>query len=185
MMLEVAAIHDDPASAFGEVAERTAELERMLGEFGVPEAARMTTGIGVQGYNEYDQQGAARTRHRAVNRISLRLADAEQVPQLLRAGVERARAEVQGPWWQLAEDNPARLEACRLAAAEAGRRAAAYAAELGLRLGPVERVEEAAVGREVGQPHVSFGISEAETPLHPGELEATTAVDVTYATEPA
>ena len=185
MMLEVAAIEDDAATAFADVAQRTEELERVLDEHAIAEGARSTTGIGVQGYSEYDPQGAPRTRHRAVNRISIRLSDAGQVPRLLRASVERARAEVQGPWWRLAEDNPARLEACRLAAAEAARRAEAYATELGLRLGAVEHVAEAAAGHEIGQPHVSFGPSEAETPLHPGELEARAAVDVTYATEPA
>ena len=182
---EVVSVGDAPAEAFAEVAERTAELERVLDEVGVPEPARSTSGIGLHPYQEHDPQGAPRTRHRAFNRIGLRLADAERVPQLLRASVERAQAEVQGPWWRLADDNPARLEACRLAAGEAGLRAEAYAAALGLRLGPVETVAEVTGGGEVGRPALGFTLTDAETPLHPGELEATTAVDVTYATEPA
>ena len=42
-----------------------------------------------------------------------------------------------GPRWWIAPDNPARVEACRQAAAEAKRKAEAYADALGLRLGAV------------------------------------------------
>jgi uncharacterized protein YggE len=184
VMLEVAAVREAAAEAFADVAERSAALEQVCDEFEIAEEARSTAGIAVYEHHDYDGEGGTRTRQRAANRLTLRLADPEPLPALLKAAVERAGAHVQGPWWQLADDNPAVAEARRLAAADARRRAEAYAGALGLRLGAVEKVVEQETG---GLHRPVFGSllasTDAPPPVHPGQLAAEAAVDVTYALE--
>ncbi|HZA79265.1 MAG TPA: SIMPL domain-containing protein [Acidimicrobiales bacterium] len=58
------------------------------------------------------------------------------------AGLVDAGAAVHGPRWSMAPSNPAYDQARRIAAEDARRRAEAYAAALGLSLGPVAWVAE-------------------------------------------
>jgi uncharacterized protein YggE len=185
VLLEVAAVEDTAAEAFARVSERSAALEQVCDEYAIAEEARSSTGISVHDHHEYDHDGRARVRQRASNRVSVRLRDPAPLSELLRAAVERAEAHVQGPWWRLADDNPALADARRLAATDAGRRAEAYAGALGLRLGAVEKAVERQTGAHTG---VALGFAlAAETgpPIHPGELEAAADLEVTYALEGA
>src|SRR5919201_5174947 len=108
------------------------------------------------------------------------LQDAELAGRLLREAVEKVAARVGGgPWWRVGADDPARLEACRLAAADAERRAAVYADSLGLARGKVVRAVEVGasdLGRE-GPGPVSLGFMETEPELRPGTAEISAAVD--------
>jgi hypothetical protein len=177
--LEVAATNAAPADAFAQASERSAGLERLCDELGIPQQARSTTGISLQELQEQDPDGRLHRRYRASNRLTLRLREPELVPPLLRDAVERVQAQVSGPWWRLAPDNPAHLEACRLAAADARRRAEAYAEALGRRLGPVERVAEAGT-RPEPVPRATAAFAAAGPPLQVGELEATATIEATY-----
>src|SRR5205085_2309199 len=71
---------------------------------------------------------------RASYSTTVRLRDPEVAARLLREAVEQVAARVLGgPSWRVRADDPARLEACRLAAADAERRATVFAEALGLR----------------------------------------------------
>jgi uncharacterized protein YggE len=186
VVLRVASVREAPAQAFTDVGERTAALEAVLDELGIAEADRTTGLISVDEYQEHDPTGTPRLRHRAVNALSVRLSGSDQVPALLHAAVERAQAHVQGPSWRLADPSQAQLEACRLAAEDARRRAQAYAEALGLRIGAVERVTEGG-DRPVpaGGAYLGYVHAAAEMPIHPSELEVVATAEVTYVLEDA
>ena len=183
--LEVASVRDLVADAFSDVTERANALEAVCDELGIPPAARRGTNVSVHEYQEYDGGGTPARKHRAVSRMTIRLADLEPVPALLRAAVERSQARVDGPLWRVAVDNPARLEACRLAVADASRRAAAYTEALGRRLGTLERAVDSWPGESI-HGGVSFGMTmESDLPVHAAELEVSAVVELTYALEDA
>jgi uncharacterized protein YggE len=101
--------------------------------------------------------------------------------------VARAEAHVDGPWWSVDIDNPARLEACRRAAASARRRAEAYAEALGVRLGMLEGAAEPGVALPGPPPRgglLAFDAVEAEpVPVQPGEQLVSASVELTYVLE--
>ena len=93
--------------------------------------------------------------------------------------------EVSGPTWRLAPDNPARLEACRLAVEDARRRADAYAGALGVELGAVVAMAEAGIGGTVeGRMLLAKGGElDAGLPVEPGDIDVGASVDVVYRLE--
>ena len=102
----------------------------------------MTTGISVNEEREYDKGTYHHRGYRATSVVSVRLSDPEKLAQLVQHSTSRALARIEGPWWRIALDNPARVEACRQAAAEAKRKAEAYASSLGTTPGAVLSVTE-------------------------------------------
>jgi uncharacterized protein YggE len=184
LSLEVFAVRPTAAEAFAEAAKRHGALDGLCEQLGIDEAHRTTTGTSV---HEYREQVEEPISWRASYSTLVRLRDAGLAQELLRKAVEEVEARVAGgPWWRVGADDPARLEACRLAAADAKRRAAAYADAFGLRRGKVLRAAEAGasdLGREVpGQ--VSFGPTlDVEAELRPGTAEVSAAVDVAFELE--
>jgi uncharacterized protein YggE len=96
----------------------------------------------------------------------------------------RADARIEGPWWRVLPENPARLEACRQAANDARAKAGAFAEALGGELGPIAWVREsrdeglrAQPGRFVA---LSAGGEQPEMTVEPGEMDVTAAVDVSF-----
>ena len=116
----------------------------------------------------------------------MRLHDPAVATRLLREAVEEVEARVAGgPWWRVRADDPVRLEACRLAAADAERRATAYAEALGLRRGDLVRAVEVGASDlgESGPGQLSFSAIDVEADLRPGTAEVSAAVDVAYEPE--
>jgi uncharacterized protein YggE len=190
LVLEVTGVHATAEEAYADVAGRSEQLEALFGELGVDAAARSTVGVTLREHREYDEQG--RHRHRgyaAANLVVVRLADPALLARLIREAVAAVDARVAGPRWRLARENPARAEACRLAALDARAKADAYAEALGYRLGAVvEAVEPAAGAVEPygGHEERAFAaIDQPELPVAPGRLDARAALDVTFALEPA
>jgi uncharacterized protein len=192
LAFEVTARREDAEEAMAEVAARTRTLVEAIEEHGVPAHARATAGLTLRPHVEYRPDGTqSQIGYQAWSLTSVRLGDLEVARRLTRAAVERAQANVDGPRWSLSDPGATQLEACRLAAADAVRRAHVYAEELGLRLGPIERVVEGSVGRQDGE-HPSLGFSfgpldvaDREPSFDPGQVVLRAEVDVTYATEPA
>jgi uncharacterized protein len=182
--LELSVSVSRPAApeALAEAAQRSEALAAVLDRLGGPPEARGTSGLVVREDFEYDPQG--RPQHKgfvAASHLTVRLPSADVLGELLHDAVGEARARAQGPVWRVAEDNPARLDACRRASADARRKAEAYAEALGLRLGVVTSAAEPAVelhGARYGQA-LEAGLG-AETP----RIEVSAAIDVTFAAEP-
>jgi uncharacterized protein YggE len=181
---EVAAVADRAAEAFAAATEQARELDAVLDDAGIEPERRSTVGIAVHEHHEVDASGQPRRAHRASSTVDVRLAGAEAIPALLAAAVERADAHVRGPLWRLEDTGDATAEAGRRAVADATRRAETYAGALGGKVGPVEAVEEVALGGPF-HPVVARSVLAADTmPVHPGELTVSVAVDVVFALEP-
>jgi uncharacterized protein len=124
----------------------------------------------------------------ATSSTRLRVADPSIAGRLIQQAVTETGAQVSGPWWHVAEENPARLEACRRAASNARAKAEAYAEALGARLGALAEVSEPdappGVYRGSQAAFMPLAPDGAEIPVEGGELEVRAIVEVTYAIEP-
>ena len=175
-----------PQEALQEVATRTAALERVLRERGVSEADWTTTGVTVQATYDWRKDERVFLGHRAGNRVQVTTRDPGLVGRLFTDAVEVASARVGGPEWIVEPSNPAHLEACRLAAADARQRAEAYAAGLGLALGPVVLVDETPPDVPRPLPRAMMAkaaMADDSSPIevNAGDLEVTADVRVTFA----
>ncbi|HWC70103.1 MAG TPA: SIMPL domain-containing protein, partial [Actinomycetota bacterium] len=102
------------------------------------------------------------------------------------ASIDQAKAEVRGPVWWIAPDNPARIEACKRAAAEARRKAEAYAEALGMRLGAVSEIREASDRGMSPMPRakaMTLAAAEPAIEVDPGELNVDALVEVSFRLE--
>jgi uncharacterized protein YggE len=192
LQLTLTEVRQAPAEAYEEVGKQAAELAGLLSELGIDEAARSTSAVLVHEEREYDERG--RPVHRGYSATSsthVRIADPSIAAKLVQQAVSRTGARVSGPWWHVAAENPARLEACRQAAANGRAKAEAYADALGSRLGALTEVSEpAALAVPVGYRAQPAGLAPLmpdgpEIPVERGELEVQATVEVTYAVEPA
>jgi uncharacterized protein len=183
--IEVSSLDASPDQALAAVGTQSKELEALLAELSVPTDKRSTTGVTVR--EEHDWEGGKQTHrgYRAQNVVTVRLADPTIAGRLIEGSIARAKASVRGPTWWIAPGNEARLEACRQAAAEAKRKAEAYADALGLHLGEVAEIREPAGGGIEPRPLVGPIALRAAAPepsleVDPGELEVKAQVEVTF-----
>jgi uncharacterized protein len=175
-------------AAFRAVAERVETLERVCDELGVGRRERTTAGLSVQPEVEWVDGRNEPRGFRATSRTTVRVRDAGLLARVLEQAVARAGVQVDGPWWSVDLDNPARLEACRRAAATARSRAEAYADSLGARLGALASVAEpgtvfrhAVHGAQAGLDFASADAAAVQ--VSPGEQAVTAAVELTYELE--
>jgi uncharacterized protein YggE len=189
LRLTLTEIRQASDEAYAEVANRSAELSAVLSEHDVDESARSSSAVLVREEREYDERG--RPVHRgysATASTNVRLADPAIAASLIKHAVERTGARVDGPLWQVAPDNPARLEACRRAASSARAKAEAYAEALGVRLGALTEIAEPDPRMRPAQHSMrqaSFEplAGDGEVPIEAGDLEVYAIVDVTFALE--
>ena len=191
--LTVSYLDSSPEGALEETARRSDTLTEILSGLGIERERWTTTGVSISEETEWDDK-AHRQLHRgyrATNRLNLRLADAALIGRLLREATGRASAIVRGPFWSIAPDNLAHDEARGAAAADARRRAEAYAAALGARLGAIQEIAEPGVRptppRESSGPRYRMMAAMAEPApeleVQPGELHVSAAVVVTFGLE--
>jgi uncharacterized protein YggE len=186
LQIELTALEQTPESALDQVAARSEHLKAVLDELEIPAAARVTRGAIVREEHDYQNDRRVHRGYRAVNQVVVRLGDAGIIGRLMKDAASRAQARFEGPWWKVAPENPARAEACGLAAADARRKAEAYAEALGVRLGAIEAVSEPGLGAGPGRyrrdPIHAMARSggDAELEIEAGELEVAAAVEVTF-----
>lgn len=175
-----------PQQALQEVSARTAALVQVLRDRGVGEADWTTAGVTVQPAYEWRREEQVFLGQRAANRLQVTIRDAALVGPLLSDAVDLASARVGGPQWVVDQANPAHLEACRLAALDARQRAEAYAAGLGLALGPVMLVDETSpdvprpMPRAMMMAAPAMADDSAPIEVNAGELEVAADVRVTF-----
>jgi uncharacterized protein YggE len=189
MGLTVSSLDDSADAALSDAASKSRRLEAVLDELDVPRSARITTGLTVRQEREYERERWRNKGFRASNEIKVRLDDPALAGRVMSEATRRADARVEGPHWRIRLENPAQAEACKQAATEARRKAAAYAEALGLRVGKVIRISEpgVSIGRH-GEPQV-FAVASSSGPademvLEAGDLDVTAAVEVTFRLEP-
>jgi uncharacterized protein len=183
LTLEVAAVRPTAAEAFADAEARNAALDGLSERLGIGAENRTTTSASVHEYREHPEEPIA---WRASYSTTVRLHDPALAARLLREAVEEIEARIAGgPWWRVGADDPARLEACRLAAADAERRATAFAEALGLRRAEVVRAVEVGasdLGEEIPR-SPSFAALDFSVELRPGTAEVSAAVDVAFELE--
>jgi uncharacterized protein YggE len=122
----------------------------------------------------------AAPRVRAWNQVVVRVGDASVVGELIAGAVDRG-AQVSGPAWTIATNNPARVEACKEAALDARRRAQAYADALGVRVGALVAVRDPGTGNSAAAAppsRSSSNSSRRSAPLEIGEEVDDVAVGI-------
>ncbi len=189
--VELSALEKSRQDAFRNVADRSEKLEALCAELLIEPSRRTTSGVSVAEQVEWERDRHVSKGYRALTRIVFRLDDPPLVARLLEESVVRVDARVDGPWWSIKRDNPAHLEARRLAALDARRKAEALAGALGARLGGIERVAEpGSEGPKVPTQGVALRAMSAaiDSPgpaieLQPGELFVEAAVEITFSIE--
>lgn len=175
-----------PEEGLAEVARRSQDLDRIFNELNIEQRLRTSSGVSVSEEREYEKEKWRRKGYRATSRIVVRLSDAEVASRLIGAATSRVEAQIDGPYWRVALSNPAREEACRQAAADARRKAEAYAQALGVRLGALLRVgEPRSVGYERGE-MLSFARESSAAPgihIEAGEMDVQATVEATFLME--
>jgi uncharacterized protein YggE len=183
-VIEISSLDAAPDAAIAEVGMRSTALDDLLDELEIPKAKRSTTGVTVQEEFDYTEGKQVHRGYRAQNLVTVRLEQATVAGRLIQESITRAKANVRGPTWWIAPDNPARVEACRRAAAEARRKAEAYASALGLRLGPVMEVREPSTLGEFPRPGTMRAMTASSTiEVDPGELDVGAQVEVSFRLE--
>jgi uncharacterized protein len=124
--------------------------------------------------------------HRAVCGVAVRVSNLELIGDLVTRTTTELDARIEGPRWQIAADNPIRLQAARAAAAEGRRKAQAYAEGVGARLGELIALSEPDLGHIRVATSRFRAASAAEPPMQveSGEQQVAAAIDVTFALEP-
>lgn len=185
LWITLTALEERPGEALADVSARTTALVALLDEIGVAAGDRSTTGIAVGEEFDHRQDGRVSLGHRAASGVSVRLADPELIGRLISRATQDLDARIGGPRWLISLDNPVRLDAARLAAADARRKAEAYAEGVGAKVGPLIRLSEP--GEHMRAHAVALhsrGAPAHDTiPVEPGEHEIAASIQATFALE--
>jgi uncharacterized protein YggE len=184
--LSVSAVRSRHTEALQDVTARSHELDALLDELGIPKTQRTTSGISIRENREWVEERSVHRGYEALSSIVVRLPDPSIAGRLLEGAVERAQALVDGPWWSVDGDNPARLEACGEAARDARRKAEAFAEASGLTVGPIVSISEAVETPWRGGEMLSVGaraVSAEEIGIEPGQLDVVASVTIAFAIE--
>lgn len=189
LSVTVEANEKSPERAQAECAARSEALEAVFDRLGIEAAKRATQGLSVQEHREYEHNRWISKGFTATNTVVVRLDDPSPIGRLIREATEVAQARIDGPWWWVALDNPARTQACADAAAEARRKAEAYAGALGASLGAVVKVIEPGLGERLEVSGMEASVfraaaapqEAAEISVEAADLDIEASVEVTFA----
>ena len=181
VLVTLSTLEATPGPALEDVARRSDALIALLNELAVDPSDRSTTGVSVQEDFDHTKDGRRSLGHRAASTVAVRLTDPELIGRLVTRATTELGARVDGPRWQIAPQNPVRLEAARQAAADGQRKAQAYAEGVGARLGALVRLAEPESMRRRGGGIQPLSASGGGMPIEPGDQEVTATVEVTFA----
>ena len=188
VFVTLSALEDAPGPALADVSRRNHALIALLDDLGVAPAERSTTGVSVHEEFDHTKDGRQSRGHRAVSAVAVRLSNLELIGDLVTGATTQLDARIDGPRWQIAAENPIRLEAARAAAADGKRKAQAYGEGVGARLGELITLSEPDLGnRAVAVRQSKFRAASGGEPpmqIESGEQQIATAIDVTFALEP-
>ena len=183
VVVTLSALKDGPGQALEDVARRSEALVALLDEFGIASSDRSTTGVSVHEDFDHTSEGRRSLGHRAASAIAVRLTDVGLIGRLVTRATTELDARVDGPRWQIAAENPVRLDAARQAAADGQRKAQAYAEGVGARLGALIRLaepESASFPRRAGK-IIAASAASGDLLVEPGEQEINATIEVTFA----
>lgn len=182
VVVTLSALDSRPGPALDDVASRSDALLVLLDELEIAPSDRSTTGVSVHEDFDHTSGGSRSLGHRAVCAVAVRLTEPVLIGRLITRATTELDARVDGPRWQIAPQNPVRLEVARQAAADGQRKAQAYAEGVGARLGALVRLaepESQMFSRRTGKIQ-ALSASAGGMPIEPGEQEITAAIEITF-----
>jgi uncharacterized protein YggE len=188
LVIHFAAVRPEPGAALGMVTESSTKFAALLDRLDIDHEKRHTQSATVAPKAEWDDGRYVNVGFQALHTTVLTLDDPAPLGRVIREAVELG-ANINGPHWHISSDNPARAVACRIAAADAKRRAEAYAQGVGVRLGLVESINETDTsrrGRNWGRDLVldaTPGPSHAELEIELPELNVSARVEIAFRIE--
>jgi uncharacterized protein len=183
LWVTLSAFEQSPGEALGDVAQRADALGVLFDELGVREADRSTAGVSVAEEFDPPTRSNRGLGHRATARIAVHLADPEVIGRAISRASEDLHASIDGPHWFITPANPARLEAARQAAADARRKAEAFATGVGATLDILVSLVEPDTGnRPPGLMRSAWAAAgAADMPIDVEEYEVRATIDATFA----
>lgn len=166
-------------------AERMEAVVAALTEIVGPEGRVETWGYTLQPRYRY-QEGQAPTieGYQAINHVRVTVDDVTAVGRLIDAGIGAGANRIAGLEFEARDTEAARLEAVRLAVAEARAEAGAIAEALGVPLGPPLEVQGGAEMPRPPMPYEMMRMDAAQaapsTPIEPGQQIVRANVNVKY-----
>jgi uncharacterized protein YggE len=190
LRLELVAVKATAAEALADVAGRGEVLSRMLADDGVADADRTTSGVTLQELHQWDREREEDVfrGHQASTVTVVQVRHLDTLGRIVRDVVDGAGARIDGPAWVVDPDNPARVEAYRLAALDARRRAESYAGALGMTLGAVVELTDAPPPHPGpalrGMAMAADAARSDPVPIEAGDVDVTAVVQVSFALLP-
>ncbi len=189
LWLTLSALGQSPGAALADVEARSHGLVRLLDELQLSSADRSTSGVTVREEIDHTARGQRSLGHRASVRTTVRITDPAIAGRLISRATD-LQVSVEGPRWSISAANPIRLQAAREAAADAARKAQAYAAGVDAKLGRLVRLQEPGTG----PPSPTFrragalaGVAAAggpdQIPIEVGDQEVAAAIEATFVLE--
>lgn len=188
VVLTISSVRQNAEEALEEVASRSRSLTQLLDEMEVPPSLRTSSGVSVSEERSWKRDELITRGHRASSSVVVRIQEINRVGRLIMEATRRVDASISGPHWRIELGNPVRLDACRLAAEEARRKAEAYAQALGMRLGAVMQIVEPGLRRNPDEGGMilsaaSAGSASTDLDIESGDLDVTAAIEITFTLE--
>jgi uncharacterized protein YggE len=185
LWITLTALDDSAGDALADVAQRTEALVVLLDQLRISAGDRSTTGVTVGEEFEHTQQGRRWLGHRATATLSVRFSDLALIGAVMSRAGDDPDVRIDGPRWRISPANPVRLEAARQAAADAMRKAQAFAEGAGARLGGLMMLSEPGVdltGHTMSaSPAMAAGVQQGTMPIESGDLDVNAVVQATFA----
>lgn len=145
VQLGITHVAADAGAALDEVAQRSQRLEKLLVTMGFTTDDWVTEGVQVAEEWQWRNDANVLVGYRATSGVATTVRAFDIVGTIIRDAVRECGANVRDLSWRVDPDNPTRSELLGRAAHDARRRAQAYTAALGLRLGEVELISESPI----------------------------------------
>ena len=190
LRIEARARAKDSSSTHRDVAAIATKVDAVLDGQAAAVRRRSTSGLLVTPAYEWTDKGQRSVGWDGTRTTTVEITDPAAIGPIF-AGIAEAGAIAGGLQWLLDPANPAHAEARTAAAVDARARAEAYAAALGVTLGPVVEIREPATyppgggGGGYGAPQAMFARAAgagapAEVAVEAPDLQVIAEVDVTF-----
>ena len=182
--VQIGVLSEAPTSnvALRENSQAMSRLLALLKQRGIADKDVQTQSFSVSPRYQHEPNKAAQlTGYQVVNQVQVRIGDLKHLGLLLDALVEEGANRVQGVHFTVGNPQQHADAARRLALADAQRKAQLYATAVGLKLGPVQRVEELGARPPVPRPMAMSAARADETvPVAPGQVQTDVSLRVVY-----
>jgi uncharacterized protein YggE len=125
--LTLTALHPSAGEALTDVGTRAAAMASLLDDLEIATQDRSTSGITVDEEFDHTRSGRRSLGHRAAATTVVRVTSRGLIGRIIMRATTDVDARVQGPNWRVSPHHQVWLEAARQAAAQARRKAEAYA----------------------------------------------------------